>query len=100
MKYDKECGQFLFGKGEHALWFTNNWEQLKFLFGDRFNWYEWNVALFEIYIEKDKVMDGVELRLALLGFGLNFRYNLEPGEQAKEIISRADEMKNKYKETL
>ncbi len=53
----------------------NDWLQLK----GGFNWYSFNFL--HVYFEYDKWMEGLELELYVLGFGIYIRYNLPASDK-------------------
>lgn len=50
--------------------FINEYKQI----GKKFNWYD--CTLIQISLEKDKIIEGFDLCLMLLGFGVVIRINL------------------------
>ena len=67
------------------LEFRNDWLQLK----QEQNWYDISIALVEFHIEKDEMIEGWDVDVRLLGFGVRLRWNTFDSDN--EIIKRAED---------
>lgn len=90
IKFEKEefGDRWTLHLGKSAFIHTvNDWEQL---FG-KWNWYTFNIIQF--YIEKDDMLPGWEVEVALLGLGLRFRWNDEEAIKKSEAGQRIEDFK-------
>ncbi len=62
----------------------------------RDNWFTFHPVLLEF--EDDRMMGGVEMTLVVFGLGFRIRYNYAQTEQVSEIVRRAEEFKEQFKD--